>query len=235
MNNDSSTKRKIPTHVGLIMDGNRRWARERNLPQLEGHRKGYDKMKQVADWFFLRGVKVLSVYAFSTENWNREKTEVDYLMSLLGQGIKELLEDFKKKDYRALFSGRIDELPGDLPALCAEAMEQTKTHSSGTFNICFNYGGHAELLDAIKSIVKKQLTEEQIHDGIIRKYLYQGQLPDPDIIVRTGGEQRLSNFLLWQSAYSELIFLKKYWPDFEEMDVINVLDEYDKRERRYGQ
>ncbi|MCK9580522.1 MAG: polyprenyl diphosphate synthase [Methanoregula sp.] len=230
-----NAKKKIPVHVGLIMDGNRRWARERNLPQLEGHRKGYEKMRQTADWFFLRGVKVLSVYAFSTENWNREKAEVNYLMDLLGQGIKEMQEEFQKKDYRAVFSGRIDELPGELPALCEEAMEKTKAHLSGTFNICFNYGGRPELIDAVKKIVNHGLNEEQIHDGIIRKYLYQGQLPDPDIIVRTGGEQRLSNFLLWQSAYAELMFLKKYWPDFEEMDVINILDEYDKRERRYGQ
>ena len=139
--NEGNIKKKIPTHVGLIMDGNRRWARERNLPQLEGHRKGYDKMRQTADWFFLRGVKVLSVYAFSTENWDREKSEVDYLMDLLAQGIKEMLEEFKKKDYRILFSGRISELPGELPALCEEAMEKTKTYSAGTFNICFNYGG----------------------------------------------------------------------------------------------
>jgi len=232
---ENNTKRKIPIHVGLIIDGNRRWARERNLPTLEGHRRGYDKIKQAADWFFLRGVQVLSVYAFSTENWNREKKEVDYLMDLFGQGIKEMLEEFKKKDYRVVFSGRVDELPGELPALCGEAEERTKTFSSGILNVCFNYGGRAEILDGIKSMIKKQLTEEQIHDGIIRKYLYQGQLPDPDIIVRTGGEQRTSNFLLWQGAYSELMFLKKFWPDFEEMDAINIIDEYNKRERRFGE
>src|SRR3989338_4879301 len=232
---NDGVKKKIPVHVGLIMDGNRRWARERNLSQLEGHRRGYAKMKEATDWFFLRGVKVLSVYAFSTENWSRAKEEVSYLMALLEQGIKELSEDFKKKDYRVLFSGRLDELPGELPSLCEEAMEKTKTNLSGTFNICFNYGGRPELIDAVKKIIKHQLTEEQIHEGIIRKYLYNGQLPDPDIIVRTAGEQRLSNFLLWQSAYSELLFFKKYWPDFEEMDVINILDEYNKRGRRFGQ
>ncbi|PIR92914.1 di-trans,poly-cis-decaprenylcistransferase [Candidatus Falkowbacteria bacterium CG10_big_fil_rev_8_21_14_0_10_43_10] len=227
-------RRKVPVHVGLIMDGNRRWARERNLPTLEGHLKGYNKLQHVPDWFFLRGVKVLSVYAFSTENWNREKKEVDYLMNLLARAIEDDLDEFHRKGYKLIFSGRIDELPGKLPELCENAAQKTKSNGSGTINICLNYGGRPELLDAVKKIVKNQLTEEQIHEGIIRKYLYHGELPDPDIIVRTSGEERISGFLLWQAAYSEFLFLKKYWPDFEEMDVINIIDEYNKRERRFG-
>lgn len=229
-----NTKRKIPVHVGLILDGNRRWAKERNLPAFEGHFNGYEKLKQIPDWFFLRGVKIISVFVFSSENWNREKKEVDYLMQLLEKGIREDVDEFHKKGYKMVFSGRIDELPGDLPELCQQAAQKTKDNTSGTINICLNYGGQPELIDAVKKIIRNKLTEEQIHEGIIKKYLYNGHLPDPDIIVRTGGEQRLSNFLLWQSAYSELMFIKKYWPDFEELDVISIIDEYNKRERRLG-
>ena len=232
---EGDLKRKIPQHVGLIMDGNRRWARERNLPIFEGHRRGYEKVKEACDWFFLRGVKTLSVYAFSTENWKREKTEVDGMMNLAGRVMTESLNDFAKKDYRVVFSGRVDELPNDLPQTFVSVSDKTRGNVSGTLNVCFNYGGRAELLDAVKKIVKHELTEEQIHEGIIKKYLYNPLLPDPDIIVRTGGEQRLSNFLLWQSAYCELLFMKKYWPDFEELDVVAIIDEYNSRQRRYGQ
>ena len=228
-------KRKIPVHVGLILDGNRRWARERNLSVYEGHRKGYEKVIDACDWFFLRGVQVLSVYAFSSENWKRDKKEVDDLMVLAGLLITENLDDFCKKDYRILFSGRIEELPGDLPQEFSVASDKTKANTSGTLHVCFNYGGRVELIDAVKKIVKNELTEEQIHEGIIKKYLYNPLLPEPDIIVRTGGEQRLSNFLLWQAAYSELLFLKKYWPDFEELDVVSIIDEYNNRQRRYGE
>ena len=231
---DINNKRKIPEHVGLIIDGNRRWAQERNLPTLEGHHKGYEKLQNSLDWFFLRGVKVLSAFMFSTENWKRDKKEVDYLMQLAGERIKEDLDEMHKKDYKILFSGRLEELPGDLPELYDSAVQKTKENVSGTFNICFNYGGRPELIDAIKKIVKNELTEEQIHEGIIRKYLYNGHLPDPDIIVRTSGEQRISGFLLWQAAYSEFLFLKKYWPDFEEMDVAHIIDEYNERQRRFG-
>ncbi len=231
---NEENKRQIPAHVGLIIDGNRRWARERNLPILEGHYKGYEKLKSSLDWFFLRGVKVLSAFMFSTENWKRDKKEVDYLMQLAGNRIKEDLDEMHKKDYKVLFSGRLEELPGDLPELYDNAVQKTKENTSGTFNICFNYGGRPELIDAIKKIVKNELTEEQIHEGIVKKYLYNGHLPDPDIIVRTSGEQRISGFLLWQAAYSEFLFLKKYWPEFEEMDVVGIIDEYNNRKRRFG-
>lgn len=231
---ETSGKRKIPGHVGVILDGNRRWARERNLSAFEGHRKGYDKIKQATDWFFLRGIKVLSVFAFSIENWQRDKKEVNYLMNLVAEAIKNDLAEFNRKDYRVIFSGRISELPGDLPDIFHDAAMETKNNTSGTLNICYNYGGRFEIIDAIKKIIKKELSEEQIHEGIIKKYLYSSELPDPDVIVRTGGEQRLSGFLTWQSVYSELIFLKKYWPDFEEMDVMHIIEEYSQRQRRYG-
>lgn len=227
-------KNIIPAHVGLILDGNRRWARERNLPTLEGHRQGYEKMRAAPLWFFSRGVEVLSVFAFSTENWNRSEEEVNYLMKLLKQAIDREAEEAAKKDYRILVSGRIDELPADLPESCYEVMEKTKNGRIGTLNICLNYGGRAEIIDAVRQMVKNKIEPAQIHEGMIRKYLYHGDLSDLDIIVRTSGEQRLSGFALWQSVYSELLFLKKYWPDFEEADVDLILKEYAGRQRRFG-
>lgn len=234
MSEQNSNKKIIPAHVALILDGNRRWANERNLPSFEGHARGYAKLKHAADWFFLRGVEYLSAYVFSTENWEREKSEVDYIMNLLERVLEENRAEFNNKDYRLVFSGRLDELPGELPALCKDIEQDTKNNASGTLHMCLNYGGRPEILDAIRSIVKNDLEEEQIHEGIVRKYIYNGHIPDPDIIVRTGGEQRLSNFLLWQSSYSELMFMKKYWPEFEEIDAMGVIEEYSGRKRRFG-
>lgn len=231
---EKENKANIPNHVGIIMDGNRRWAKERNLPTLVGHLRGYEKIKQAPDWFFVRGVKILSVFAFSTENWNRSRDEVNYLMKLIKKAIDEELEIAQKKGYQVLISGRIDELPGDLPESCLKIMNDTKTNSKGILNVCLNYGGRAEIIDAVKKMIKNKVTDEQIHEGMIRKYLYQGELSDPDIIIRTSGEQRLSGFQLWKSAYSELMFIKKYWPDFEESDVGLILDEYASRQRRFG-
>lgn len=225
---------KIPEHVAIIIDGNRRWAKERNLPTFEGHHKGYKKMQEAPAWFFSRGVKVLSIYAFSTENWNRAAEEVNYLMKLLKQAIEEEVGLAKEQGFRIVLSGRIAELPGDLPEACQTAMAQTQGGQGGTLNICLNYGGRAEIIDAVKKMVQNDLSAEQVHEGTLKKYFYQPDLPDPDLIVRTSGEQRLSGFLLWQSAYSELVFLKKYWPDFEEQDVVGLIEEYNHRERRFG-
>jgi undecaprenyl diphosphate synthase len=228
-------KSKIPHHVGIIMDGNRRWAQERNLPKIEGHRKGYEKVKLVPGWFFENGVKVVSIFAFSTDNWNREQSEVNYLMKLLSRALRDEIEDLNGRGYRVLLSGRIDELPGDLPEICLEAVRLTKDNKKGTLNICLNYGGRAEIIDAIKKIVKNNVEVEQIHEGMVKKYLYNAGIGDPDIIVRTSGEERLSGFLLWESAYSELYFLKKYWPDFERDDVLKIITEYGERNRRFGE
>lgn len=216
------------------MDGNRRWAKERNLPLIEGHSKGYEKMKQVGDWFFSKGVKVLSVYAFSTENWSRSQVEVNYLMKLMEKALTEDFEEFNQREFRLLISGRIEELPGSLPDICQDAVTKTKNNTKGTLNICLNYGGRAELVDAIKKMISKKITLEQVHEGMIRKYLYSPDLGDPDIVVRTSGEKRVSGFLLWESAYSEYLFLEKYWPDFERSDVDVILEEYARRKRRFG-
>jgi undecaprenyl diphosphate synthase len=221
-------------HVALIMDGNRRWAKERNLPSIEGHAKGYEKLRESVDWFFARGVNVVSAYAFSAENWQRSHEEVNYLMKLLEKALRENLEGFKQKGYKLLLSGRVEELPGDLPEICNLFVNDTKDNTNGILNICLNYGGRTEIVDAVKKIIKNDISLEQVHEGMIRKYLYQGDLPDPDVIVRTSGEQRLSGFLLWQSAYSEMIFLNKFWPEFEKNDVDFIIEEYGKRQRRFG-
>ena len=231
---EKEKNKNIPEHIGIIMDGNRRWAKERNLPTLEGHLKGYEKMRIAPDQFFSRGVKVLSVFAFSTENWNRSREEVNYLMKLLKKAVDEELEELNKKGYKVLISGRIDELPGDLPDGCRSIINKTKNNHKGTLNICLNYGGRAEIVDAICKMIKNNVKIEQVHEGLIHKYLYQAELPEPDMIVRTSGENRLSGFLLWPGAYSELLFLEKYWPDFEEKDAELVLEEYANRKRRFG-
>lgn len=234
MINDKDKSKNIPAHIAIIMDGNRRWAKERNLSTLDGHQKGYQKMMQVPDWFFLRGVKILTFYAFSNENWNREPDEVNYLMKLLQIALTEQTQTAVEKNQKILVSGRIEDLPGDLPESCYEAIAKTKGGTDGIINVCLNYGGRQEILDAIRKIIKNNIEVDQIHEGMIRKYLYNGELPDPDIILRTSGEQRLSGFLTWQSVYSELIFLKKYWPDFEDQDVDFIINEYNNRQRRFG-
>lgn len=221
-------------HVALIMDGNRRWARERNLPTLEGHLKGYEKMKKMPEWFFNRGVETVSVYAFSTENWSRSSEEVNYLMKLAVTALQNDLEEFHAKGYCLSISGRIDELPGDLPEICLNAVDRTKNNTKGNLNICLNYGGRAEIVDAVKKMVKNGVDIEQVHEGMIRKCLYNGDISDPDMVVRTSGEQRLSGFMLWQCSYSELMFIKKNWPDFEERDAELIIEEYENRQRRFG-
>jgi len=231
---EKSHKITPPRHVGLIMDGNRRWAQERNLPTIEGHLKGYHKLKAVPDWFFSRGVEIVSIFAFSTENWNRSRDEVNYLMKLIKKALKDDFEEFDRREYKLVISGRIEELPGDLPEICLEAMNKTKDNQKGILNICLNYGGRAEITDAIRKMIKNKIEVEQVHEGMVRKYLYHGELSDPDIIVRTSGEHRLSGFQLWQGAYSELLFLKKYWPDFEKTDVDIIFEEYANRKRRFG-
>jgi undecaprenyl diphosphate synthase len=226
---------KIPNHVGLILDGNRRWARERHLPDFEGHRRGMEKMRQVPGWFFARGIKVLSVYVFSTENWKRKQEEVNYLMKIFRDTIETEFQAISENDYRVVVSGRIDELPGDLPEAIMKLESSTTGKNKGILNICLNYGGRAEIVDAVKKMIRNSIAEEQVHEGIISKYLYNGNLfCDPDVIVRTSGEKRLSGFMLWRSAYSELVFLKKYWPEFEESDIDFILREYAERQRRFG-
>lgn len=226
---DTKTKTNIPSHLGIIMDGNRRWAQERNLPSQEGYLEGYRKMYQIPEFFFARGVKIISIYAFSIEHWSRNRVEINYLMKLLKQIFRENLEEFKKREYRLLISGRINDLPGDLFDVCMGAINETAGNTKGILNICVNYGGQFEIVDALKKMLKKGITVDQVSRAMVRRYLYNNEVSDPDMIIRTGGVKRLSGFQLWRSAYSELMFMEKYWPDFEKNDIDIILKEYHDR------
>ena len=204
----------IPNHVALTMDGNEEWAAERNLPKIEGYAKGFSKLKIVPGWFFEKGVSTLSVFAFSSDFWNKDQKEVNYIMKLIKRLLKDDLESFQKSGYRLFLSGKIDELPGDLPEICRLAVNSTKDNKKGNLNICLNYSGRSEIVEAIKKIIKNKLETDQVHEGIVRKYLYNNELGDPELMVSTSGKRKNSNFLIWEAANSEQIISDNHWPDF---------------------
>lgn len=220
-----------PKSIGIIMDGNRRWAREHNLPTLEGHRRGAKKLKEVIGWNKDAGILHLTVYAFSTENWNRPKEEVSYLMDLFNTSIKNELEEIKKEGVRIYFPGDISKMPKSLQELMAKTEKDTEENDKYTLSIAMSYGGRAELVNATNELIKKG---EEIDESDIEKELWTKEIPDPDIIIRTGGEHRLSGFLTWQSVYSELFFIDTYWPAFSKEEYSSILKEYSERERRHG-
>jgi len=225
----------VPNHLGIIIDGNRRWAKTRNLPAFEGHRKGYNKLKDVGKWCKEKGVKILTIYAFSTENWNRSRKEVNYLMRLLARAMtKKEVRNLMKDGIKLNVIGQVERLPEYLQKAIKSAEYATKNNKEGVLNLAISYGGRAEILQAVKRIVKEGITADEIDEETIGRYLWTKGLADPDLIIRTAGEQRLSNFLLWQIAYSELYFTKKYWPDFEKSDLEQVFHDYAQRQRRYG-
>jgi undecaprenyl diphosphate synthase len=218
----------------MIMDGNRRWAKEQGLPSVEGHRAGYETMKKVGDWCLERGIETLTVFAFSTENWKRSETEVGFLMTLLEHALDKELDYFISRKIKLRILGRREGFKPRILELIDRAQEATKDFDKMTFAICLNYGGRTELVDAVKEIVAEGMQPEAIDEMSISKRLYWPNMPDPDMIVRTSGEERLSGFLLWQSAYSEFYWLKKNWPAIEEKDIDAIIEEYKTRQRRYG-
>ncbi len=219
-------------HIAIIMDGNRRWAKEKNLPSAVGHKKGVDALKaamRACDDF---GIKYLTVYAFSTENWNRKPEEVNFLMDLLGQTLKNELKEMHENNVVISFIGDISQLSTKLQNILANAVETTKNNTGVNLQIAFNYGSRAEIVKAVKEIVasgEKEITEETI-----ARHLYTSNIPDPDLLIRTGGEMRVSNYLLWQIAYSEFIVLKKYWPEFDKETLEECIKEFNRRNRRFG-
>jgi undecaprenyl diphosphate synthase len=219
-------------HLGIIMDGNRRWAKKQGLPTLVGHQRGYQTAVKVDEWCFDRGIKILTPWAFSTENWNRSKKEVSYLMNLTKKVIKEQIEGLNQRNIKIQFLGRLNELPKNLLKSINEAMELTKNNARATLNFAFNYGGQAEIIDATNRLINDKI--KKVTPEILQKYLYDPEMPAPDLIIRTSGDERTSGFLLWQSAYSELYFCKKYWPDFSEKDLDKALEDYNNRQRRFG-
>ena len=227
-------KKNILHHLGLIIDGNRRWARKRCLPTMVGHEAGYRKLKKVGDWCLARGINILTVYTFSCENWQRSKKEVNYLMKLILRALIDEVDHFHKRGIQLKIIGQKKGLPEEIVLAINKAEKKTANNKKGILNLAINYTGRVEILDAVRAIIKKKISADQVNEKVFSENLYTSGMPDPELIVRTSGEQRLSGFLSWQSAYSELCFYKKLWPDFSERDLDKILDEYVKRHRRFG-
>ncbi len=219
-------------HIAVIMDGNRRWAKEKNLPSMVGHKKGVDALKatmRACDDF---GVKYLTVYAFSTENWNRKPEEVEFLMNLLGETLKNQLAEMHENNVVISFIGDTTKLSTKLQDILHNAVEVTKNNTGVHLQIAFNYGARAEIVQALQKIVDsgvKEVTEELISEN-----LYTAKVPEPDLLIRTGGEKRISNFLLWQIAYAEILVLQKFWPEFGKEELAEAIIEFEHRQRRFG-
>ena len=225
-------------HIAVIMDGNRRWAKERNFPSTFGHKKGVDALKKTMRACDDFGVKYLTVYAFSTENWNRKQEEVDFLMDLLGQTIKNELKEMHENGVVINFIGDLTKLSKKLQEILAHAVEVTKDNTGVHLQIAFNYGSRDEIVHAVKEIAQKVQNGEEklenITEDLISNHLYTKNIPDPDLLIRTGGEMRVSNYLLWQIAYSEFVVTKMLWPDFDKNALANAIEEFHSRQRRYG-
>ena len=220
----------MPIHIGIIMDGNRRWAREKNKKTIEGHLAGANRIVELAKYIFKSGVKYLSIYAFSTENFNRSEEEVNYLMGLIIKFFNERVKELDENNIKIIFSGRKEPLSDKVYNTLLKTSELTKNNTGGILNICLNYGSRAEIIDGINKLIEKgeKITEEEFG-----KYMYH-ELPDLDYVIRTSGEMRLSNFMLWQASYAEFYFPKVYFPDFDEKEFDKAIEEYNKRNRRFG-
>ena len=229
-----SEKEIIPNHVGFIVDGNRRWAKAHGLPTYEGHLAGYNALKDVLLETLSRGVKYASAYVFSTENWKRSEEEVGHLMGLLLKILESDTPIFVKNNVRLRVVGSREGLSGAILKAIDRAQATTANLDGGELLLCLNYGGQLEIADAVKKIVQSGVGPELITPELISQYIYAPEVPPCDLIVRTSGEQRLSNFMLWRSAYSELMFIDKNWPDMTRDDVSAILEEYAKRNRRHG-
>ena len=224
----------IPAHVGVIVDGNRRWAKANGLPILEGHRRGYQLLKDVADWLFAKGVKELSAFIFSTENWNRSKAEVKDLMQLTRWVLKNEAEQLHKKGVRIRVSGLRQKVPADILALIDEVSAKTSKNANGVLNLCFNYGGRADIIEAARRLINDGTPANEINEEVFASQLSTAGLGSVDLVMRTS-EQRLSNFLLWESAYAEIYFLpNKLWPELTRHDFDDALTWFASRKRRFG-
>lgn len=221
-------------HIAIILDGNRRWAREHKLPTLFGHKKGFEKTREITRYAAKIGIQYLSFFAFSTENWKRTIGEKKYLFKLYKLWARSELKELQKSNFKIIFSGDIDAFPRDLPKIFHELMEKSKNNTGLVVNICLNYGGKQEILRAVKLALKDKINPVDLTEGKFYQYFYTKNMPPVDILIRTSGEQRISNFLLWQMAYTEFFFIKKYWPDFTKEDLEKIIDQYLNRERRFG-
>ena len=225
---------RIPYHVAIIMDGNGRWAQQRGLPRVMGHRAGTNNIRRVLEAAVEHGIKVLTIYAFSTENWGRPPAEVRGLMQLLSRTIRDQLQELNENGVQIRHSGSLVGISDTLRRQILEALEVTRNNSRITLNVAFNYGGRAEIIDAVQRIIADQLPAESVTEDLFSHYLYTHGLPDPDLIIRTGGEYRLSNFLIWQAAYAEYYATPTYWPDFDEAELHKAVVAFTDRDRRFG-
>ncbi len=221
-----------PQHIAIIMDGNGRWANSRHLPRLAGHREGANAVKRTIEAAHKRGIKFLTLYAFSTENWSRPQDEIDGLMDLLSKTLDTYTKEAQKKNYRLLVSGEREKLPPAVLEKIDNAVQTTAQNTGLTVNLALNYGARQEIVHAVNALLATGKTHLSMQD--ISAHLYQPALPDPELIIRTSGEERLSNFLLWQAAYSEFYFTPVLWPDFNAQELQKALDEYAHRTRRFG-
>ena len=235
---DNTDKRNtVPQHIAIIMDGNGRWAKKRGLPRTAGHAAGAESFRVIANHCRTLGVKYLTVYAFSTENWKRSQEEISGIMKLLGKYLEEALRDMEQNRVRFCFFGDLSRLSPELRARCMEAQNSSAQYDVQV-NFCLNYGGRMEIVQAAqrfaRDVAMGKCTPEDLDESLFDSYLYSAEIPDPELIIRPSGEQRTSNFLLWQSAYSEYVFMNVLWPDFGPADLDAAIEEYNRRNRRFG-
>ncbi len=237
-NNQAKDQVNPPSHVAIIMDGNSRWAKSKNLPLSIGHKSGSENVRKIAEAAIEIGVKYLTIYAFSAENWNRPKDEVSYLMRLLSEYLDKETAPLIKKDVKILVSGNLEKLSDEIKAKINHIQNISKNNKSLVLNVAFSYGSRQEIVDAAKKIALEvtsgKISVNEINEEIFANNLYRPEIPDPDLFIRTAGDFRLSNFLLWQAAYAELYFTKVFWPDFNKEDLLKAINNFNKRERRYG-
>lgn len=224
----------LPTHLGLILDGNRRWARDQGLPTLEGHKKGYENLKTISRAAFEKGVKYVSAYIFSTENWNRTKDEVSYLMNLVLWIAEKDIKQLIKENVRVVVLGIEDRVPPRALKALRRAEADSADNTGGTLALCFNYGGQQEIVDATKKLIESGISSSDVSVESFQEQLYHPEVPPVDFMIRSSGEMRLSNFMLWRMAYAELYFADKHWPAFDVEDLDEALAEYESRHRRFG-
>ena len=225
---------QLPTHVAIIMDGNGRWAAERRLPRVEGHRNGVEAVRDTVETAARLGLQVLTLYAFSVENWKRPEAEIGALMLLLKRYLRSELKTLLGNNIRFRVIGRPEALPADVQAELADAVERTAGNRGMTFNIALNYGGRTEIVDAARRAIEAGIAPAELDEDRFSTLLYTGGQPDPDLLIRTSGELRISNFLLWQIAYAEIYVTDTYWPDFRRRQLLEAILAFQKRERRYG-
>ncbi len=225
---------RLPNHIAIIMDGNGRWAKKRGLPRIEGHRAGVENLRSVIEYFNKLKLKYLTLYGFSTENWKRPEEEITGLLHLLEEAIDKETLELHKNGVKIRHLGRLDELSPSLQQAINKAVELTKNNTGMALSFAFNYGGRTEILDAVRHTIAKGIPPEEINEELFNSYLYTAGLPEVDLVIRTAGELRLSNFLIWQTAYSEYYFTKVLWPDFSKKEIDKALLAYSQRQRRFG-